>query len=129
MIDLLTGLFSSGGKPPPVIVIPPPVGFVPPPAGVPSVKDPKQCPEDYSTTDCSDCKPLEGWCTVGPQAGCPCREECPTDDDKKPKCGDVACQGEETGTCTVVSDCFLACMLVAPSYSALLISTGTLSGL
>ncbi|GLI81212.1 hypothetical protein PoHVEF18_009585 [Penicillium ochrochloron] len=84
---------------PPIIPFPlPPPGFVVPPAGVPNPKSP--CKEDYTKTSCKDCKALEGWCTVGDNAGCPCKEECPADD-KKPKCSDDGCKGDDKGACTI----------------------------
>ncbi|OKP14964.1 hypothetical protein PENSUB_4309 [Penicillium subrubescens] len=84
---------------PPIIPFPlPPPGFVVPPAGVPNPKTP--CKEDYTKTSCKDCKALEGWCTVGDNAGCPCKEECPADD-KKPKCSDDGCKGDDKGACTI----------------------------
>ncbi|KAL4788934.1 hypothetical protein BDV19DRAFT_383508 [Aspergillus venezuelensis] len=85
---------------PPVIPLPlPPAGFVTAPAGVPNPK--KVCNEDYTQTSCKDCEPKEGWCTKGDNAGCPCREECPADnDDNRPTCSDDDCKGEEE-SCTI----------------------------
>ncbi|OOQ87360.1 hypothetical protein PEBR_17159 [Penicillium brasilianum] len=114
------------GKPgtglPPIIPFPlPPAGFVVPPAGVPNPKTP--CQEDYTKTSCKDCKALEGWCTVGDNAGCPCKEECPSDD-KKPKCSDDGCKGDDKGACTIghYKDCKCKAECPDPKKKALLCS-------
>ncbi|KAL4913974.1 hypothetical protein BDW62DRAFT_205024 [Aspergillus aurantiobrunneus] len=76
-----------------------PVGFVAPPAAVPNPK--QTCPDDYTTTSCKDCEPLEGWCTKGDHTGCPCREECrAANDETKPSCSAEDCEGKD-GSCTV----------------------------
>jgi hypothetical protein len=101
----LTGNFSNGGVvvPPIIPFPPPPPGFIPPPAGIPHPKDPNSCPEDFTDTHCKDCKATSNWCSDGPQAGCPCRDECPADDsDGVPSCSDSSCEGE-SGKCTTVS--------------------------
>lgn len=102
----LTSFLQRTGLPP-IIPFPlPPPGFVVPPAGVPNPKTP--CKEDYTKTSCKDCKALEGWCTVGDNAGCPCKEECPADD-KKPKCSDDGCKGDDKGACTIVCYLYTLC--------------------
>ncbi|KAJ6105568.1 hypothetical protein N7512_009085 [Penicillium capsulatum] len=86
---------------------PPPPGFVPPPAGLPHPKNKDSCPEDFTETKCDSCKPKSGWCTEGPQAGCPCRDKCPAEDSKDaPTCSSESCQGED-GKCTTghYADC------------------------
>ncbi|KAL4969560.1 uncharacterized protein BDV14DRAFT_195824 [Aspergillus stella-maris] len=85
---------------PPVIPFPlPPAGFVPPPAGVPNPE--KICNEDFTQTSCKGCEPKEGWCTKGDNAGCPCREDCPADDDdSQATCSADDCKGEK-GSCTI----------------------------
>lgn len=99
---LLNEILRAGA--PPIIPFPPiPVGFVPPPAAVPNPKTEESCGNDYTKTSCKDCEPLDGWCTKGEKAGCPCREECPADDDdNKPSCSADDCKGEQ-GSCTIVS--------------------------
>ncbi|KAJ6026941.1 hypothetical protein N7499_005045 [Penicillium canescens] len=119
------------GKPgsglPLIIPFPPsPVGFIAPPAAVPNPK--KVCNEDYTKNSCKDCKPLDGWCTVGDQAGCPCREECPADD-KKPDCSADDCKGEK-GSCTVghYKDCKCKAECPKPEKEVLVCSDDTCKG-
>ncbi|RDW76441.1 uncharacterized protein DSM5745_06433 [Aspergillus mulundensis] len=116
------------GLPPIIPFPPPPVGFVVPPAAVPS---PKQvCNEDYTQTSCKDCEPLEGWCTKGDHAGCPCREECPADNDnKKPSCLAEDCKGEN-GSCTVghYKGCKCGAKCPDPEKEVLICSTDACKG-
>ena len=95
---------DSGSKVPAIIPFPPPPpGYLLPPSGVPNPHDQASCPEDFTDTQCKDCKDKSGWCTEGPRAGCPCRDECPADDsDDVPHCQNEICLGED-GKCTTVS--------------------------
>lgn len=88
-----------------IVIIPFPLappGFLVPPAGVGNPKKKDSCPEDYTETKCKDCKAQSGWCTEGPQMGCPCLDECPTGKDL-PVCSDEGCVGGEDDKCSVVS--------------------------
>lgn len=103
--SLINSDISDGnGKVPLIIPFPPPPpGFSFPPEGVPNPHDQDSCPEDFTDTWCKDCKDKSGWCTEGPRAGCPCRDECPDDDsDDVPQCKNEICLGED-GKCTTVS--------------------------
>lgn len=82
---------------------PAPPGFLIPAPGVPNPKGDDTCPADYTDTKCKDCEAKSGWCTEGPQMGCPCLDECPTGDDL-PSCSDKDCDGEDDGKCTIVSN-------------------------
>ena len=95
---------DSGSKVPAIIPFPPPPpGYLLPPSGVPNPHDQDSCPEDFTDTQCKDCKDKSGWCTEGPRAGCPCRDECPADDsDDVPHCQNEICLGKD-GKCTTVS--------------------------
>ncbi|KAJ5216419.1 uncharacterized protein N7498_002826 [Penicillium cinerascens] len=99
---------GRGIKPPLIIPFPPPPpGFILPPAGIPHPKNKDSCPEDFKETKCKDCKPVSGWCSEGPQTGCPCRDECPAEDSKDvPNCSSASCEGEK-GKCTTgpYADC------------------------
>ncbi|KAJ5995141.1 hypothetical protein N7481_002118 [Penicillium waksmanii] len=86
-----------------IIIIPFPMappGFLVPPAGVGNPKKKDSCPKDYTKTKCKDCKAKSGWCTEGPQMGCPCLDECPTGKDL-PVCSDDGCVGGEDDKCSV----------------------------
>ncbi|KAJ5378882.1 hypothetical protein N7509_012001 [Penicillium cosmopolitanum] len=86
-----------------IVIIPFPLappGFLVPPAGVGNPKKKDSCPEDYTETKCKDCKAQSGWCTEGPQMGCPCLDECPTGKDL-PVCSDEGCVGGEDDKCSV----------------------------